>query len=101
MAKQVGAYPCFRVAIFVGHRRRVRSLPGVVRVMEAGHALDLVALPAEEIGEAAEEVDAGDHAAGLHAEAVGELRHAGGVTLAPEPDLGRLVDAAAAPFLID
>ena len=74
--------------VFVQHFGRLQTLTRIVGVVKAGHSFDFVNVPAEEDGQAAEEIYAGDHAAGVDVEFVFEFRHVWGVALAPEPDLG-------------
>ncbi len=66
------------------------ALGGVVGVMVGGDAGGGEVGPAEEVGDAAEEVDGGDHGAGFF-EAGLEGGDVGGFALAPEPDVGGFV----------
>ena len=59
--------------------------------MKASHAFDLADVPAQEDRQAAEQINSGDHAATLDAEAIAEVRHVRRMALAPKPHLrGRI-----------
>ena len=87
--------------VLVEHRGGRLALAGVVGVVEAGHAFDFAHIPAEQHRQPAQQIDAGDHAAGADAEALVECRHVRRVALAPEPDLRRGVQPGLAADFVD
>src|SRR5690242_19038618 len=78
--------------VFVQVVAGVLALSGIVGVMVAGDAGDIQVGPAQQVGDAAEQIDGGDHGAGF-SEAFLEGRNVGGLALAPQPDVGGLIFA--------
>ena len=76
------------------------ALHGVVGVVVAGDAGAVEVGPAQEVGDAAEEVHGGDHGA-FFVETGLEGGDVGGAALAPEPDVGGFVFAQVAAGEVD